>query len=141
MVDVHLILWTPNRRTIFQNRTDKGVSNPPTTQSPPTTTTLRRATTSAENSPDAYSISIFNGTAGEGPTNSVFVTNKSSVKYLSNLNEVDKTKQKLTDNSPKGSDWSKGKNSKGPSANAASYSPVTGWLLRLLSLLATFSCG
>jgi len=137
------------------------VSNPPSTQPPPTTTTLRRTATSA----DAYSNSILNGIVGEGPTNSVIVSGKSEflinaldianqltvlvfqlsvlaiIKHVSNLNEIDKSKQKLTSNSPRGYDWSKGNISKGHGAIASSHSPVICWLLPILSLLATFSCG
>ncbi|XP_070075486.1 neurotrimin isoform X2 [Drosophila takahashii] len=118
------------------------MSNPPTTQAPPTTTTLRRTTTTAaENTLDAYSNTPLNGSVGEGPTNTGSRPGKLSIKYLSNLNEIDKSKQKLTGSSPKGFDWSKGKTNGSHGYIKATNSPLTCWLLTLLSLLATHFCG
>ncbi|KAH8354563.1 hypothetical protein KR084_004825, partial [Drosophila pseudotakahashii] len=143
------------------------MSNPPTTQAPPTTTTLRRPTTTApENTLDAYSNTPLNVSVGEGPTNSGSRPGKCkyypsapaicqpidgastfclsilvSIKYLSNLNEIDKSKQKLTGSSPKGFDWAKGKNNGSHGHIDAPNSPLTCCLLTLLSLLATLSCG
>ncbi|XP_017079526.1 neurotrimin isoform X1 [Drosophila eugracilis] len=112
------------------------MSNPPTTQPPPTTKTLPRTPNiTAEKSLESYTNTPLSGIVVEGPTNSVMVSGKSSIKYLSNLNEIDKSKQKLTGNSPKGFDWSKGKNSESQGHTAAPRLPVTFWLLPFLSLL------
>ncbi|EDW87903.2 uncharacterized protein Dyak_GE18447 [Drosophila yakuba] len=120
------------------------MSSPPTTQPPPTTTTLRRTTTTAaEIALDGYINTPLNGIGivGEGPTNSVIASGKSSIKYLSNLNEIDKSKQKLTGSSPKGFDWSKGKSSGSHGILVATSWPLTCCILALLALLARHSCG
>jgi len=61
-----------------------------------------------------------------------------SIKYLSNLNEIDKSKQKLTGSSPKGFDWSKGKSSGSHGNLMASSWPL---ICCILALLTTHSCG
>ncbi|XP_041564689.1 neurotrimin isoform X2 [Drosophila elegans] len=111
------------------------MSNPPTTQPPPITSTLRRTTTMVANALNAYPHTPPSDIAGDGPTNS---SGKPVSKYQTNLNEIDKTKQKLT--GPKENDWSKGKNSGGHGSISALRSLITGWLFALLSLLATRSC-
>ncbi|XP_073821245.1 dpr-interacting protein epsilon [Musca autumnalis] len=80
------------------------MSSPPTTLPPPTTTTLATTTTTTMNEFDM----LYNGIE---PTNSVIVIDKLGIKYQSNLNEIDKSEQKLMGETPKGYDWSKDKQS------------------------------
>ncbi|KAH8281577.1 hypothetical protein KR054_001660 [Drosophila jambulina] len=110
------------------------MSSPPTTQPPPTTTTLRRTTTTTTaNTLDGYHNTPLNGIGGgDGPTNSVIVIDKSGNKYQSNLNDIGKSEQKLTGNSPKGYDWSK---DKGSGSRRLLLAPC--WLLALSALLGT----
>ncbi|XP_044316694.1 neurotrimin isoform X3 [Drosophila rhopaloa] len=117
------------------------MSNPPTTQPPPTTTTVRRTTTTmVSNAPNGLPNTPINDVLGEGPTNSVIASGKPVSKYQTNLNEIDKTKQKLT--GPKDYDWSKGKtNGSHGHPTPASYSLLTGWLLTLFLLQTTRSYG
>ncbi|XP_067620270.1 lachesin isoform X3 [Eurosta solidaginis] len=77
------------------------MSSPPTTMPPPTTT---RRTTIAP-AWDIFSTPIY----GIMPTNSMIVIDKLGNKYQSNLNEIDKSEQKLTVDNSKGYDWSNDK--------------------------------
>uniref|UniRef100_A0A1I8N5G1 Ig-like domain-containing protein n=2 Tax=Musca domestica TaxID=7370 RepID=A0A1I8N5G1_MUSDO len=93
------------------------MSSPPTTLPPPTTTTLATTTTTTMNEFDM----LYNGIE---PTNSVIVIDKLGIKYQSNLNEIDKSEQKLMGDTPKGYDWSKDKPS---SATRLTTSLFLGW--------------
>ncbi|XP_058988110.1 uncharacterized protein LOC131807122 [Musca domestica] len=93
------------------------LSSPPTTLPPPTTTTLATTTTTTMNEFDM----LYNGIE---PTNSVIVIDKLGIKYQSNLNEIDKSEQKLMGDTPKGYDWSKDKPS---SATRLTTSLFLGW--------------
>ncbi|KAI9578925.1 hypothetical protein GQX74_005808 [Glossina fuscipes] len=103
------------------------MSSPPTTLPPPTTTTLHTtAITSAWNENER-------AINGIGPTHSVIVIDKLGTKYQSNLNEIDKSEQKLMGQSPKGYDWSKDK-------RISSSSSSTSYSLRFSIHVLTIHC-
>uniref|UniRef100_A0A1A9X096 Immunoglobulin I-set domain-containing protein n=1 Tax=Glossina brevipalpis TaxID=37001 RepID=A0A1A9X096_9MUSC len=91
------------------------MSSPPTTLPPPTTTTLYTTAITSVWNENERAIN------GIGPTHSVIVIDKLGTKYQSNLNEIDKSEQKLMGQSPKGYDWSKDKRTSSSSSSTSYY--------------------
>ncbi|XP_055852477.1 lachesin [Episyrphus balteatus] len=105
-------------------------STPPTTLPPPTTTTIHRTTTTTTK------FGFNTPTYGDIPTNSIVALDKSGSKYQSNLNEIDKSEQKLTGDSPKGYDWSKDKSSATTSLISAQAKCLANYLHAPILVLA-----